>query len=152
MAKEGRSAHGRNLSAPGGPRDPARSRETAASAEASASLAVAAAYGRSEGGWVLSMPYDVRFALAKDCKLLSGVNRVLVRVRRRSLAFLAREGHDFEDPSGQSESNEEPEAMDVIQAGSIRGWKVMGDHPGLVETVASCRRYRGHQMSPMNGK
>ena len=41
--------------------------------------------------WVLSMPFDVRFVLAKDAKLLSGVIRIWVSeifrdMRRRSKA------------------------------------------------------------------
>ena len=63
------------------------------------------------------------------------LERVLCRVRRRALGFLARNGHDFEDPSGQSESNEEPGAMEVMQAASIRGWVGATDQPRPVETV-----------------
>ena len=55
----------------------ARARASAASAKASACHAVAAAFGRSEGGWVLSVPRPIRYILARDAKLLTGALRIL---------------------------------------------------------------------------
>ncbi len=62
---------------------------------------------------------------------------VLERVRRRGLKFLAKNGVWTGPPGegGGEELHEVPTAMDVLQAGSIRGWEGMTDRPAPIEVA-----------------